>query len=66
MFRFASLLAAIIEGLVCVYLLLCLWIGDDQRYSSLDPAHKLKVLIYAIVLPVGIIRIVACLVFRSQ
>ena len=64
-FRFASLAATLVEAIIVAYLLLCLWFGDDQKYSPVDPAHKLKVLVYALILPSAVIRTISNLLFRS-
>ena len=64
-FLFASLAATLVEAIIVAYLLLCLWFGDDQKYSPVDPAHKLKVLVYALILPSAVIRTISNLLFRS-
>ena len=65
MFRLASLAATLAEAIIVAYLLLCLRFGDDQKYSPVDPAHKLKVLVYALILPSAVIRAISSLLFRS-
>ena len=65
MFRLASFTATFAEAIIVAYLLLCLWFGDDKKYSAVDPAHKLKVLVYALILPSAVIRAISTLLFRS-
>ena len=55
----------ITEGVLALYLLLCIMYEDNTEYSRTDPAFKVKIFFFACNLPFVILRVIILICCRS-